>query len=149
MLLQRKLCINRIWNPELRIVYINLLAWLILPLYKIYRFSSIKIGALFLKEILLTCENIVPMPWFSFIKGYQIKSYERWTFQDCQMCTKSHCFFTNFHYLLNSSLFCQSISDTSQSQVTANIRMSKECLTTGNYDTKKSPSSDDIQQMSS
>lgn len=65
------------------------------------------------------------------------------------MCTKSHCFFTNFHYFLNSSLFCQSISDTSQSQVTANIRMSKECLTTGNYDTNKSPSSDDIQQMSS
>lgn len=27
--------------------------------------------------------------------------------------------------------------------------MSKECLTTGNYDTNKSPSSDDIQQMSS
>lgn len=86
---------------------------------------------------------------FSFIKGYQIKSNERGTFQDCQMCTKSHCFFTDCHYLLNSSIFCQSISNTSQSQVTANITMSKECLTTGNYDTNKSPSSDDIQQMSS
>eukprot|EP00105_Crassostrea_gigas_P021935 XP_011441265.2 PREDICTED: uncharacterized protein LOC105338003 [Crassostrea gigas] len=81
-------------------------------------------------------------------RGYQIKSNERGTFQDCQMCTKSHCFFTNCHYLLNSSIFCQSISNTSQSQVTANITMSKECLTTGNYDTNKSPSSDDIQQMS-
>lgn len=89
------------------------------------------------------------MPWFSFIKGYQIKSYERGTFQDCQMCTKSHCSFKNCHYILNSSIFCQSISDTSQSQVPANITMSKECLTTGNYDTNKSPSSDDIQQMSS
>lgn len=85
------------------------------------------------------------------------------------MCTKCNCYFRKCHYLLNSSIFCQSKSDTSQSQVTANITMSKNCLTgstltsiistsdelfsststTRNYDTNQLPSSNDTQQTSS
>lgn len=104
-----------------------------------------------------------------FIAGYQFKKKERKTFQDCQMCRKNDCCFISCHYLLNSSIFCQNISDTSQHQVTANITMSNEYLTTstlmsthctsdelfastsstGNYDTNQSPSSNDTQKMSS
>lgn len=85
------------------------------------------------------------------------------------MCKKSNCFFQKCYYLLKGSIFCQSTSDTSQSQVTANITMSKNCLTgstltsiistsdelfaststTRNYDTNQLPSSNDTQQMSS
>lgn len=85
------------------------------------------------------------------------------------MCRKNDCCFISCHYLLNSSIFCRNISDTSQRQVIANSTMSKECLTgstltsiistsdqlfaststTRNYDTNQLPSSNDTQQMSS
>lgn len=104
-----------------------------------------------------------------FIVGYQLKEKDTKTFQDCQMCRKNDCCFISCHYLLNSSTFCQNISDTSQHQVTANITMSNKCLTTsiltsthltsdelfastsstGNYDTNQSPSSNDRQEISS
>lgn len=107
--------------------------------------------------------------FFSIIKGYQIIHEDRGTFEDCQMCRKNDCCFTSCHNLLNSSIFCQNVSDTSQRQVTANNTMSKECLTgststsiistsdelfaststTRNYDTNQLPSSNDTQQMSS
>lgn len=107
--------------------------------------------------------------FFSVIKGYQIIDEDRGTFEDCQMCRKNDCCFESCHYLLNSSIFCQNISDTSQRHVTANNTMSKECLTgstltsiistsdklfaststTRNYDTNQLPSSNDTQQMSS
>lgn len=80
---------------------------------------------------------------FSFIKGYQISKEDRKTFQDCQMCTENGCSFRSCHYLLNSSIFCQNISDTSQRQVTVNISMSKECLTAStvmtNFPTSEEP----------
>lgn len=107
--------------------------------------------------------------FFSVIKGYQIIDEDRGTFEDCQMCRKNDCSFESCHYLLNSSIFCQNKSDTSQRHVTANNTMSKECLTgstltsiistsdelfsststTRNYDTNQLPSSNDTQQTSS
>lgn len=106
---------------------------------------------------------------FSIIKGYQIKDEDRGTFEDCQMCRKNDCCFISCHYLLNSSIFCQNVSDTSQRHVTANNTMSKECLTgstltsiistsdelfsststTRNYDKNQLPSSNGTQQTSS
>lgn len=88
-------------------------------------------------------QKIYLIHFFSFIKGYQINKEDRKTFQDCQMCTENVCSFRSCHCLLNSSIFCQNISDTSQRQVTVNISMSKECLTAStvmtNFPTSEEP----------
>ncbi|XP_065944798.1 uncharacterized protein [Magallana gigas] len=119
-------------------------------------------------QILVVWVGVRRQKYKNVDQGYQLKEKDTKTFQDCQMCRKNDCCFISCHYLLNSSTFCQNISDTSQHQVTANITMSNKCLTTsiltsthltsdelfastsstGNYDTNQSPSSNDRQEIS-
>lgn len=104
-----------------------------------------------------------------FIKGWGIMEEHIITFIECQMCRNSGCRFRRCSDSFRGSIFCKSISDTSQSQITEHLTTSQESFsastllsshsisdelfvstsTTGNYDTDQSPSTNDTQQLSS
>lgn len=91
------------------------------------------------------------------------------TFLECQMCERNNCEFIPCSNLLSGSIFCKSISVTSQSQITehlttlhgsfsastllSNHPTSEELVvstsTTKNYHTDQLASTNDTQQMPS
>lgn len=55
------------------------------------------------------------------IKGWEISKKQRNTFLECQLCTNNDCSFKSCYDLAESSIFCETTSDTSQRQETGNV----------------------------
>uniref|UniRef100_K1R2R3 Uncharacterized protein n=1 Tax=Magallana gigas TaxID=29159 RepID=K1R2R3_MAGGI len=98
--------------------------------------------------------------------GWEINETQRDTFLKCQLCKNNDCSFKSCYDLAASSIFCQTTSDTSQSQETGNVARvhgnlnvlsnhltAKELLaphfTIRNCDEAQLPSVEDTQQKSS
>eukprot|EP00105_Crassostrea_gigas_P033959 XP_019918107.1 PREDICTED: uncharacterized protein LOC109617186 [Crassostrea gigas] len=124
-----------------------------------------------------TCEripHIIQLVWIgvarqtytSIDQGWEINETQRDTFLKCQLCKNNDCSFKSCYDLAASSIFCQTTSDTSQSQETGNVARvhgnlnvlsnhltAKELLaphfTIRNCDEAQLPSVEDTQQKSS
>lgn len=103
------------------------------------------------------------------IKGWEINEEQMGTFLECEVCERNDCQFMHCSDSLFGSIFCKSISNTSQDQITEHFTTSQESFsastllsnhstsdeffvstsTAGNYDTGQSQSTNDTQQMSS
>lgn len=91
------------------------------------------------------------------------------TILECQMCGSNNCYFTDCSSSLNGPIFCKSISNTSQAQITEHLPTSHESFSTStllsthstaakpfvststatNYYTDQLPSTNDTQQIPS
>lgn len=100
-------------------------------------------------------------------KGWKIQTGEQDSFQECEFCTENDCDFKSCSESLVGPIFCKSMSDTSQSQISTIVTTSHESFsaltfmsnhsttkqplvldsTTGHYDKDQSASSNDTLQI--
>lgn len=128
--------------------------------YNIYEIQGVEFNS---KEMCLSLQcqlsdiRFIPMKCSNYVGkicqtlGLEIKEEQRETFVECQMCAENNCSFRRCTDLLASSIYCESISDTSTSIL--NHSTSKELLfgsssTSANLDEDKITSSNDTLQIS-
>lgn len=77
---------------------------------------------------------------FFLSKGWEVKEEQRETFLECQMCTNKDCLFRRCSDLLNGSIYCQSIWDTSQGQITKHLTTSQGVFSASTFISNSSAS---------
>nr|XP_034321994.1 uncharacterized protein LOC105348832 [Crassostrea gigas] len=110
--------------------------------------------------------GVARQPYTSIDQGWEINENQTDTFLKCQLCTNNNCCFKSCYDLAASSIFCETILDTSQRQETGNVTALHESFnflsnhltakqqlpqhsTTENCDEAKLPSIKDTHQKSS
>lgn len=80
---------------------------------------------------------------FYLSKGWKIQTEEKDSFLECQFCLENDCYFKYCSESLDGSIFCKSMSDTSQSQISTIVTTSHESFSAltcmSNHSTTKQP----------